>query len=399
MAQKNKASLVVIFFTIFIDLMGFGILIPILPTFASKQLGIGNFGIGAIAAVYSFMQFVFNPIIGKYSDRIGRRPVILTTQIMTALSYVIFSFSNSFALLFFSRMLGGLGGSNIGVAQAYIADITTREDRAKGMGVIGAAFGLGFVFGPLIGAFLAKYGYLVVGLASAGFTLSAFIFAFFRLPESIKEKKLDRKLDFKLFDFQLAKRTLSHPTIGFIIVLYFFIIFAIANIYGTFAIFGYKFFHFSDQQNGELLGITGAVGALIQVVLIKRLAKRLNDRTIVLIGIIFMVAGLGFLPYGFNFLGEAIIISILAVGTGILQPIIPSMISKHSPPDQQGEILGFSQSISAFARALGPLWGGFAFDMIGYQFTFLSGAFVTLVALIVSIFMLDPAKLDVTYNV
>jgi len=399
MANKNRASLVVIFFTIFIDLMGFGILIPILPTFASRQLGIGNFGIGAIAAVYSLMQFVFNPIIGKYSDRIGRRPVILTTQLLTALSYVIFSFSNSFALLFFSRMLGGLGGSNIGVAQAYIADITSREDRAKGMGVIGAAFGLGFVFGPLIGALLSKYGYHIVGLASAGFTLSAFIFAFFRLPESIKEKKLDRKIEFKLFDVQLAKKIISHPTIGFIIILYFFIIFAIANIYGTFAIFGYKYFHFTDPQNGELLGITGAVGALIQVVIIKRLAQRMNDRTIVLIGITFMVAGLALIPYGRDFAGEAIVISVLAVGTGILQPIIPSVISKHSPQDQQGEILGFSQSVSAFARALGPLWGGLAFDLIGYQFAFLSGAFITLIMFVVSYFMLDPVKLSVSYDV
>lgn len=399
MANKNKASLGIIFVTIFIDLMGFGILIPILPTFASKELGISDFGIGSVVAVFSLMQFVFNPMLGKLSDKIGRRPVILATQLLTAVSYLIFAFSNSFVLLFFSRMLAGLGGSNIGVAQAYIADITTREERAKGMGVIGAAFGLGFVFGPVIGALLAKYGYHVAGLASAFFTLTAFTFAFFRLPESLKEKKSDGKIQIKIFDFPFAKQVLSNPSLGFLSVLLFIIIFSIANIYGTFAILGYKFYHFSDQQNGMLFGITGLVGATIQAGFIRTLSQKLNDKTIVLIGIFFMMIGLGFLPYGGNFTGVAIVISIMAVGSGILQPIIPSMISKYAPDNQQGATLGFSQSVSAFARVLGPLWGGFSYHFLGYQFPFLTGAFFTMIALIVSFIMLKSNKIKDIQNV
>ena len=149
--MKHKASLSVIFATVFIDLMGFGILIPILPTFASKDLNISDFGIGTIVAVYSLVQFLFNPILGRLSDRLGRRPIILISLLTTAVSYLIFSAAHSFFLLFFSRMLAGFGGSNIGVAQAYIADITTKKERAKGMGIIGAAFGLGFVFGFMLG--------------------------------------------------------------------------------------------------------------------------------------------------------------------------------------------------------------------------------------------------------
>lgn len=392
MVNKNKASLGIIFVTIFIDLMGFGILIPILPTFASKELGISNFGIGLIVAVFSLMQFIFNPMLGKLSDKIGRRPVILVTQLMTAVSYLIFAFSNSFALLFFSRMLAGLGGSNIGVAQAYIADITSREERAKGMGMIGAAFGLGFVFGPGIGALLAKYGYHVAGLASAFFTLTAFTFAFFRLPESLKEKKNDGKIQIKIFDFAFAKQVLSNPSIGFLIILFFFIIFSIANIYGTFAILGYKFYHFSDLQNGMLFTITGGVGAIIQAGFIRTLSQKLSDKTLVLIGIFFMMMGLGFLPYGGNFWGVAFIISLMAIGSGILQPIIPSMISKNTSEDQQGATLGFSQSISALARVLGPLWGGFSYDFLGYQYPFITGSFFTMITLIVAFFMLKPDK-------
>lgn len=379
--------------------MGFGILIPILPTFASKDLGISDFGIGTIVAVFSLMQFIFNPMMGKLSDRIGRRPVILATQLITVIAYLIFAVSDSFLLLFFSRMLAGLGGSNIGVAQAYIADITPREERAKGMGVIGAAFGLGFVFGPIIGALLAKYGYHVAGLGSAFFTSTAFVFTYFKLPESLKERRTEGKIKIKLFDLDFAKQVLSNPSIGFLIILFFFIIFSIANIYGTFAILGYKFYGFTDQQNGILFGITGLVGAGIQAGLIRFLSKKLSDKTIVMIGILFMAVGLGLLPYGGNFTGVAIVISIMAIGSGILQPIIPSMISKYTPEQQQGATLGFSQSVSAFARVLGPLWGGFSFDILGYQFPFLTGAFFTFLTLIACYFFMKPDGQGKTQNV
>ncbi len=379
--------------------MGFGILIPILPTFASKDLGISDFGIGTIVAVFSLMQFIFNPMMGKLSDRIGRRPVILATQLITVIAYLIFAVSDSFLLLFFSRMLAGLGGSNIGVAQAYIADITPREERAKGMGVIGAAFGLGFVFGPIIGALLAKYGYHVAGLGSAFFTSTAFVFTYFKLPESLKERRTEGKIKIKLFDLDFAKQVLSNPSIGFLIILFFFIIFSIANIYGTFAILGYKFYGFTDQQNGILFGITGLVGAGIQAGLIRFLSKKLSDKTIVMIGILFMAVGLGLLPYGGNFTGVAIVISIMAIGSGILQPIIPSMISKYTPEQQQGATLGFSQSVSAFARVLGPIWGGFSFDILGYQFPFLTGAFFTFLTLIACYFFMKPDGQGKTQNV
>ncbi|KAF0153276.1 MAG: major facilitator superfamily protein [Ignavibacteria bacterium] len=397
--MKNKASLSVIFITIFIDLMGFGILIPILPTFASKQLGISDLGIGVIIAIYSLMQFIFNPVFGRLSDIIGRRPIMLATQSLTVVAYLLFALSNSFELLLISRLLAGLGGSNIGVAQAYIADITSKEERSKGMAIIGAAFGLGFVFGPVIGAVLSKYSYSVAGFGSAAFSFIALGFALFMLPESLKEKKSAEKFQFRVFDFAFTKKIVLHSSVGFLIVLFFFIIFSVANIYGTYSLLGYRVFHFTDQQNGMLFGLTGIVGVLIQIGLIRTLTKKFSDRTIVLIGLVFTVIGLAFIPYGGNFLGEAIVISILAVGTGILQPIIPSMISKYSPENQQGAILGVNQSISAFARVLGPLWGGFSFHYIGYQFPFLTGAFFTLLILVVSYFKLDPEKMKAKENV
>lgn len=386
--MKKNTSLTIIFLTIFIDLMGFGILIPILPTFASKQVGASDFEIGIVVAIFSFMQFIFNPILGRLSDRVGRRPVILSTQLLTVCSYLIFAVTNSFTLLLISRLIAGIGGSNIGVAQAYIADITTKEERAKGMGLIGAAFGLGFVFGPLIGAILSKYGYSIVGFGAAAFSSSAFLFALTKLPESLTERKNNTKFNFKIFDFSFTKKVISTPSIGILIILFFIIIFSVANIYGTLALLTFKIYHFTDQQNGILFGITGLIGAIVQAGLMKRISQKFSDKKIVIAGLIFMVIGLSLIPYGGNFLGLSIVISILAVGTGILQPIIPTMISKRAEHNLQGSILGVNQSISALARVFGPLWGGFSFDYFGYQFPFLTGAFFTFITIFLAIYLI-----------
>ncbi|MBU1678116.1 MAG: MFS transporter [Bacteroidetes bacterium] len=384
--KNKKASLTIIFFTVFIDLMGFGILIPILPTFASKELNITDFEIGFIIAIFSLVQFLFNPVLGKISDRIGRRPIIIVTLLITSLSYIIFSIADSLLILLLSRMLAGFGGSNIGVAQAYIADITDKSSRSKGMGMIGAAFGLGFVFGPLIGGMISEYGYAFAGYGSAAFSLTAAVFAFFLLPESLKKREEKKKIDFRLFDSEFSLKILRNPNVGIFIIIFFIIVFSVANIYGTFAILGYKVYGFTDRQNGYLFGIMGIVSAIIQGGLIRILSKKFSDYSLILIGTIFMTLGLGLLPYGINFTGVAIIISILSVGTGVLQPTILSVVSKKSPDEHQGAILGLNQSLASLARVLGPIWGGFAFEFIGYEFPFLTGASFTFITFIMIIF-------------
>ncbi len=397
--MKNKASLTVIFLTVFIDLLGFGILIPILPTFASNSIGISDFGIGIVVASYSFMQFAFNPLIGKISDRIGRRPVILISLSTTVISYIVFSYSTTFGLLLFSRILAGFGGSNIGVAQAYIADITESNDRAKGMGLIGAAFSLGFVFGPVLGGLIADFGYQYVGFASAGFSFLALIFAVFFLPESLKEKKTLQNFDYTLLKKDDLLEVLRIPKIAFIIGLFFIIVFAVANIYGTFALLGQEHYGFSDRENGYLFGILGVVGAFVQAFLLKRLSGRISENNLILIGLVFMVFSLGLMPYGINFTGVAIISGLLAVGTGILQPTLLSLISKKSSSDMQGKVLGINQSIASLARVLGPLWGGFAFQYLGYTSPFITGALFTFVTLIVTVYLFNFKTRGINLNV
>ena len=263
------------------------------------------------------------------------------------------------------------------------------------MGIIGAAFGLGFVFGPLIGGYLSHFSYATAGFGSAAFSFIAFVFAFFYLPESLKEKDSKSKIDIKIFDLKFTKETFKIPSVGLIMSLYFIIVFSMANIYGTFSILGYKIYHFTDQENGIQFGIIGLTGAIVQGGLIRILAAKFNDKTLVLAGTFLMSIGLGLIPYGVNFLGVAIVVIILSIGTGILQPTLMSMISKYSPEKGQGAILGLNQSFSAFARVLGPLWGGFAFDFLGYEAPFITGAIFTFFTLLVTIYLIKTKKLNI----
>lgn len=383
--MDRKFPLLLIFLTVFIDLLGFGILIPILPSFATIELGVDETAIGIAIAVYSLFQFFFNPLFGTLSDRYGRRPIIIISLLLNAAGYLIFAFTDSYLLLLLSRIIAGIGGSSIGVAQAYIADVTTIENRAKGMGIIGAAFGLGFVFGPLIGGILSGYGYMVTGLASAGFSILAFLSTLFLLPETNFNTDHHKRSGRKIFDFKAVKKILSHPVQAMIVTLFFILTFSVANIYGTFALLGVKVYNFTDLQNGYMYAIMGISSAIVQGWFINFISRYLNERKIITAGSFFMMAGLALIPYGSTFMGLTVIICVLSLGTGTLQPVLISLISKVTPESEQGITLGINQSLSSFARVLGPLWGGFAFEFIGYPFPFLTGAAFTLIILIISI--------------
>jgi len=397
---KNRSSLVLIFLTVFIDLLGFGILIPILPSFSVKELHVDEAAIGIAIAIYSFVQFLFNPVLGKISDKYGRKPVIVVCLFLNAMGYIVFSFTDSYILLLVSRVIAGIGGSSIGVAQAYIADVTTRENRSKGMGLIGAAFGLGFVFGPLIGGLLSSYGYAVTGYVAAGFSLIAFILTIFYLPESLKKKEETEDLFThpqrrKLFDFAAMKKILQKPDLAILVLLFFILTFSFANIYGTFALLGLKVYGFTDMQNGYMYGIVGLSSAIIQGGLIGRINKLMSKKMILIIGSVLMMVSLAMIPYAGTFLGLAIVSVVLSYGTGTFQPTVLSLISEVTSESEQGITLGMNQSLSSFARVLGPLWGGFAFEYLGYPFPFLTGAVFTFIIFLLTVFYLPKKiKLD-----
>ena len=391
--MKNRTALTLIFLTVFIDLLGFGILIPILPTFATIKLKMDETMIGVVLAAYSFMQFLFNPLLGKLSDKYGRKPIITICLFLNAVGYVIFAFTRSIEVLIISRIVGGIGGSSVSVAMAYIADITTKENRAHGMGLIGAAFGLGFVFGPLIGGILSKYGYPVTGFGSAAFSFIAFLTTLMFLPETninVKKSKEDVR---KILDVGALKKVFTHPSLGVLIILFFIQTFAMANIYGTFALIGYEHYHFTDMQNGLMYGILGLVSAIVQGGLLKLFTKYMDQKLLLKFGSFTMMLGLALIPYGINFAGLAVIVSLLSLGSGILQPTLLSMISTIAPSTEQGITLGTNQSMSSLARVLGPFWGGFVFQYLGYQWPFLTGGIVLLFIVGASFFYI-PKKLN-----
>jgi len=391
---RKKSALSLIFLTVFIDLLGFGILIPILPTFAKIELLVDETAIGVVVAVYSFVQFLFNPILGKLSDKYGRKPIIVISLFINAIGYVLFAFTTSYIILLVARIVAGIGGSSISVAQAYIADVTTKDNRAKGMGVIGAAFGLGFVFGPLMGGFLASYGYMVTGFASATFSILAFIVTIALLPESNVNRKTINGTKRKLIDVDGLKNVFAKPERATLIFLFFVLTFSFANIYGTFALLGLQVYGFSDMQNGFMFGIIGLTSAIVQGGLIGRISKVVSKINILKFGSFFIMAALALIPYGGTFLGLAIICIFLSIGTGLFQPTVLSLISEVTPEDEQGVTLGVNQSVSAMARVLGPLWGGFAFEFLGYPFPFLTGAAFTLIIFIATVFYI-PKRLNV----
>jgi multidrug resistance protein len=385
--MKKNIPLSLIFLVVFVDLLGFGLLIPILPTFSTQYLSMSETDVGIVIAVYSLIQFLFNPVFGTLSDKYGRRRIILITLFTNASGYLLFAFADSYLILLISRIICGIGGSSIGVAQAYIADVTTKEERSKGMGLIGVAFGLGFVFGPMLGGTISHFGYHVVGYSSAIFSLLAFSLSLVFLPESRKEghSTSGRR---KLIDLNALKDIINNPSIGIVILMFFVITFSVANIYGTMALLGTEVYNFTDMENGFLYGIVGIIGAAVQGGFVGRLSKKYSDNQLITFGSFFLMIGLGLLPFGANLLGVAIIGGVLSVGTGILQPVLLSLISKVTSDAKQGTVLGLNQSFSAFARMLGPLWGGFSFEYLGYQIPFLTGAFFTFFIFIFSTFYL-----------
>jgi DHA1 family tetracycline resistance protein-like MFS transporter len=393
--MKNKSGLPLIFLTVFIDLLGFGILIPILPSFAIKELGVDEAAVGIAIAIYSFVQFIFNPILGRLSDKHGRKPVIVMCLLINALGYVIFAFTSSYIILLASRIVAGVGGSSIAVAQAYIADVTTKENRSKGMGLIGSAFGLGFVFGPLIGGFLSKLGYMETGLGAASFSFIAFIVTIILLPESNLDRSKVVATKRSILNTDAILKAFKNPSLAILISLFFILTFSFANIYGTFALLGLQVYGFTDLQNGYMFGIIGLSSALVQGGLIGPLTKFLGKKRILIIGSFLIMVTLAIIPYAGNFLWLAVDSIFMSFGTGMLQPTLLSLVSEVASEAEQGITLGVNQSLSALARMFGPLWGGFTFQYLGYPFPFLTGAAFMFLIVGATIFYI-PKKLNLS---
>lgn len=374
MKTVPKSAFWIIFFIVFIDLIGFGIVFPLLPLYV-RHFQVSEWEFGWTIGVYSLMQFVFAPLLGQLSDKIGRRPVLLVSMLGTALSFLMLAWANNFWWFFVARALDGIAGSNFATAQAYIADISPREQRTRNLGMwIGAAFGLGFAFGPFIGGGLHWLGQYVLHLPNAmsfPFLVAGVIslinwgLAWFKLPESLTVRDSEHLIGRRTFSL---KRILSHLSgpIGWLIVAYSLVILAFAQMESTFSWLAQDRYHFSDQSIYIIFGYLGLVMAFVQGGLIRRLAPRLGDKVLAVAGCILMIAGLLLLPALSGWTGILVASGLLAVGESFAQPTLISGISKATRESVQGETLGVAQSLASLSRFVGPVAAGYAYQHYGF---------------------------------
>lgn len=373
--MQNR-SLLVIFLVVFIDLMGFGLIIPILPIYAS-QLGAPGWVIGMVASAFSIMQFLFGPFWGNLSDRFGRKPIIMGSMILMGLSYVLFAYSTTIPLLIISRLLAGIAAANISAAQAFISDITPPEKRAKNFGIIGAAFGLGFIFGPPIGGFLkAEFGIIAVGWAAAGFSLFNFFMAWVLLPESLLRKSKEKKL----FTNPFAELTnaLKRPVIRELLLLTLVFITAFSMMHVTAALFWEEEYGLNEKQIGFMFMYIGILAAGIQGFLIGRFNQWFGEEQLLIAGTILMMIGLVAMPFPpkeWFYPWELICLAVISFGNAFLTPTISSKLSKLANPTEQGLIMGSYQSYSSMGRVIGPIVGGWLYGFY-FQWPYIASGFL-----------------------
>ncbi len=353
--------LIIIFVTVFIDLVGFGIVIPILPFYANNAPFYATpLEIGLLWSIYSWMQFIFSPILGRLSDRYGRRPILLISLMGSAVGFLILGLADSLLVLFIGRVVGGITGANISTAQAYIADVTTRDQRAKGMGLFGAAFGLGFILGPAIAGILSTWGVNVPFFFAAILSLVNSIALYFLLPESIKPGRRPERDEGSRIANLVG--SLKEKRFGFVNLTYFLLVTSFSIMTYAFVLFTAARFGYDAAENGYLFAFIGFVSIVGQGVLFGRLEKKYGESPLVIAGCIIMAITLFLMPMIGPLAGGLpallIIGAFLSLGNSLASPALTSIVSRISHEEEQGKALGIMQSGASLARAIAPMIGG-----------------------------------------
>lgn len=400
----KKSPLTIIFITVFIDLIGFGIIIPLSP-YLARQFNASAVEIGWLMAIYSLMQFLFSPFWGSLSDRIGRRPVLLTCLLGGLGSYLIFAFASNFTVLFVARAFAGVFGGNISTAHAYIADVTTKENRSKGMGLLGAAFGLGFIFGPLMGGFLSilgeqishapPFGKSFSSLGAAALCLGNFIFAFFKLPESLKAESRSLPKDKAASTGRMKKiiRELRRPISGELMIIFFLSGLAMAQMESM--LFPYMFDHFGWGMEKASYGFAyvGVLMVLTQGYFVRKWMPKLGETKTLMIGLFLFAISLTGVALSQTIFFMGVVMTVLAVGNGLMRPPNLGMISQVTPAEDQGLVMGVANSLASLGRILGPLIGGFFYEKIAPNSVFFLASTLAFMAFGILILIKNKIKL------
>jgi MFS family permease len=367
--------------------MGFGIIIPILPNLSVDLTG-SNSSL-AVAGVYALFNFIFAPFWGSLSDKYGRRPIILISILLTAGANFFFGFITAFWMLIVQRCLSGIGSANISAANAYMADISTPENRTKNMGLVGAAFGLGFVFGPFFGGIVHhNFGLMGIGIFSAGLSLLNFTMAYFLLPESLKEKQKEIKFELKPVT-QLIK-ALRMNLVKQLLGLNFVFTLAFSMMYVTAAVLWEDHYGLNGLQRGYVFSFIGIASAIVQGLLVGKLNKYFGERKLLYAGLLLGATGLIMMPIipQNMFWMQLIALTFIALANGCITPSILGLLSNCVSDKEQGKMLGINQSAGALARVFGPAFGGVLYDL-NFHAPYVAGSLICIISLF---FVFDLVK-------
>lgn len=393
---RKPSGLAIIFFTVFIDLVGFGVIIPLLPFYAEHFHATPDV-VTLLMAIYSLTQFFFAPFWGRLSDRIGRKPVLMISLFGIAVAYVGVGFSQSLLELFLARAAAGAMAGNIAAAQAYISDVTPPEKRAHGMGLIGAAFGLGFILGPAIGGILGgsdptNPNFIAPALTAAGLSFLASLFALVMLEESHHPE--NRVSEPRRGRFEVLQNALSTSGLQRLVILFFLVTFVFSGMESVFALWSERAFGWGATQNGYVFAYTGLVAAAVQGGLIRRLRKRFGEPMLILQGAAVLLIGFFLIPLSQSLPILLVAMACLAYGAGLCSPSLSSLISLHAAEHARGGTLGVSQSAASLARILGPAAAGVMFSLGGRNLPFIAGGAVVALVLVIALGLRRAPKIS-----
>jgi DHA1 family tetracycline resistance protein-like MFS transporter len=362
--------------TVLIDMTGFGMIIPLIPFYAQK-LNAGPSGIGILLTSFSVMQFFFSPVLGQISDSRGRKPILIFSVLTSIGSFVLFTYATNYLLLLLSRVIAGLASEGA-VAQAYVADITSRETRSEGLGKIGAATGVGFILGPVIGGLLSPYGFWAPGTAAVVLGVINLLFVMLLLPEPERLTESGYSMGFREYLTSIFN-AVKEPVTGQIFVILFVITFSFAAIPVTVPLLALEYYGFTEVDMSYVFIFIGMVQVFLQGFAIRNLVHILGEEKLILIGPVFMMLGILLMPLlrGILFFGLSLVL--ISVGVGLTNTAVPSLISLMSPPEKQGRVLGLTQSVGSIARIPGPVLSGLMTEFTGLNTSFFFGGLILII--------------------
>jgi multidrug resistance protein len=386
MKRTSGSPLLLMALTVLIDFTGFGIIIPLLP-FWAQHLGANPVQIGLILTVYSLAQFIFLPLLGRLSDRFGRRPIILWSLLIEAVSLALTALSGSFLLLLLARFIGGMGAANIGAAQAVVSDATPPEERAKGMGFIGAAIGLGFVLGPALGGALVTLGLTAPFWFAAGVALINAALVFFLLPETRVRRPAEAAAEAQQPSSlgSALLETARNPAIARLLGINLLYTLAFTAMEAMYPLFSQRTFGWGATQNAYIFVFVGVIMVIVQGGLVGRLAKLWGVQGLLIIGLALLAAGLLLLPLGTQLAVMLIAIGVLSAGSGVVSSMSSALASLASPDETQGQTLSLVQSSGGLGRIVGPVAAGWLFAVGGAGAPFVVGGLLVALALLVTL--------------